>query len=543
MPRTRDQRLDNDKLYILHLYLDQKLSPENIRLQLAQNWAQDIQDIPAARTIGRRIKEWGVNPHQEGLLGRQARRERASGEAYMAYEADEVLIARIHELVRKGLTSPKILIILRAEAWPDINKRQLQRLRNEYNIALQVRQETLDDTIAEAHQIVSNGLASGVATDFGYGLLTSYVKARAEHFIPKQLVQAVIQDLDQEGVDFRGALKRRMRQEMRIPGPNFMWSADAYDKLKDYGIQIYGIIDAYSRFMLDLTVGADTHTAVSVQKYYIRAVKKYGYPRFTRTDMGAETGLMAECQGQFREAEEERKLNVSDFHFFGASVHNVRIEGWWSQLRKSQTDKWIKLFEGYKKANLFIKESSCDKKALMFVYMDVVRASIYETVETWNIHSIRKQPNRSYLPTGRPFFLYNDPAVPNYSREPQHDLLDELWDQVKDWDHERYLHPEVEMVCSLILGAAGLPVKINSMDINNSDHTRCYLLLRDGLHDFEVKYGLLPDLEPPRGASKWIERTNARRLELRRLIEIDRRLELLAQHQEAVPEDLLLQDE
>lgn len=31
-----------------------------------------------------------------------------------------------------------------------------------------------------------------------------------------------------------------------IPGPNYLWSLDGYDKLKAYEIQVYACIDAHS---------------------------------------------------------------------------------------------------------------------------------------------------------------------------------------------------------------------------------------------------------------------------------------------------------
>jgi hypothetical protein len=44
------------------------------------------------------------------------------------------------------------------------------------------------------------------------------------------------------------------------------------------------------------------------------------------------------------------------------------------------------------------------------VYMPIVRQAAYEYMELWNIHKIRKQPNRPNAVVGRPEQLYNDPA-------------------------------------------------------------------------------------------------------------------------------------
>ncbi|KAI7963851.1 hypothetical protein MJO29_004278 [Puccinia striiformis f. sp. tritici] len=59
--------------------------------------------------------------------------------------------------------------------------------------------------------------------------------------------------LDPEGVDNRSkrVLKRRV---FHVPGPNYIWSADGHDKLKKFGITIYGFIDAWSRKVLGIFV-------------------------------------------------------------------------------------------------------------------------------------------------------------------------------------------------------------------------------------------------------------------------------------------------
>ncbi len=75
-----------------------------------------------------------------------------------------------------------------------------------------------------------------------------------------------------------------------------VWSADGHDKLKDFGIEIYGIIDAYSRYIVFIYVGISSRTAVAVQKFFLIVVDEHGVPYLLRSDKGVETFLMAECQ-------------------------------------------------------------------------------------------------------------------------------------------------------------------------------------------------------------------------------------------------------
>ena len=60
-----------------------------------------------------------------------------------------------------------------------------------------------------------------------------------------------------------------------IKGPNQVWSIDGHDKLSRFGFQIYGAIDAYSRYMIWCFVGHSNCTAVSVNKQFLSAIRSH----------------------------------------------------------------------------------------------------------------------------------------------------------------------------------------------------------------------------------------------------------------------------
>ncbi|XTI92910.1 hypothetical protein V2W45_1247469, partial [Cenococcum geophilum] len=60
------------------------------------------------------------------------------------------------------------------------------------------------------------------------------------------------------------------------PRPNYLWSIDAYYKLERFSIQIYAIINAYSRCIVWLYCSITACLGVSVVKQYIRIVKALG---------------------------------------------------------------------------------------------------------------------------------------------------------------------------------------------------------------------------------------------------------------------------
>jgi hypothetical protein len=79
-----------------------------------------------------------------------------------------------------------------------------------------------------------------------------------------------------------------------VNGPNWLWCLDGHDKLKPYGFEIYGCVDAYSRKIIWFFVGASNATAVSVLKQYLQAVKTHRCPNRLRTDEGREVPMMAD---------------------------------------------------------------------------------------------------------------------------------------------------------------------------------------------------------------------------------------------------------
>jgi len=71
--------------------------------------------------------------------------------------------------------------------------------------------------------------------------------------------------------------RRRQRLQYRragwtTPGPNFIWSIDAYCKLEHWGFGVYAGIDAYSRFITWFYVGIAANTSWNVLSQYLYIV-------------------------------------------------------------------------------------------------------------------------------------------------------------------------------------------------------------------------------------------------------------------------------
>ena len=150
----------------------------------------------------------------------------------------------------------------------------------------------------------------------------------------------VYKDINPAAVERRRNDLQRHRGEYIVPGPNFIWSIDGYDKLKPYGIEIYAGMDAFSRNIVWSYVGISNSTQVSCVRQYLEAINELEIqPCFVRSDRGTETGMLAAAHFQLRRGENP-DLSFEECWIYGTSTSNQRIEAWWQQLSQSLIWQW-----------------------------------------------------------------------------------------------------------------------------------------------------------------------------------------------------------
>jgi transposase InsO family protein len=109
-----------------------------------------------------------------------------------------------------------------------------------------------------AHDIVLQHLKTGQSARYGITYAHTIARMTAKTFISQDLVASTTRQLDPIGVAARTANTHRQRSRFRVKGPNRVWSVDGHDKLSEFGFEIYGIIDGYSRFIINVYVGLGT---------------------------------------------------------------------------------------------------------------------------------------------------------------------------------------------------------------------------------------------------------------------------------------------
>ncbi|KAI9748093.1 MAG: hypothetical protein M4579_007315 [Chaenotheca gracillima] len=420
---------------------------------------------------------------------------------------NEELVAKVRLMWHQNMSSKNMLRALNEfEGYPELSSWGLKDLRLRHRLLFQnTTIEGQNQAKQLAEELVQQQLESGQSVRYGMTYSHMNIRMVASSFISRDQIAAATRYLDPIGVAARTAGALRQRARYTVKGPNRIWSADGHDKLSEFGFEIYGIIDGYSRFIVSLYVGLSARTEVGVQKYYLEAVKRYGFPKKVRSDKGNETGLMAECQVRFRRSVKP-DLPWERIYGYGTSTKNQRIEAWWNTMASGQTESWKRFFEKLKEDGFF-DGSDYDIMALRYIYMPIIRQHISTFVQMHNNHRIRRQRARElYLSTGKPYemFHYPAPGVRNYATRPDAELLAELEAEVQNYSADTYQTDMVASFCADQLMRAGFPSEFNYTQ-EDATHVDAYKYLRRVLWEYEQKGGYLSRISKPLGGRNWIE--------------------------------------
>jgi hypothetical protein len=312
--------------WIREQYVDNDHSLGTIVTELALEYDIEI-SVP---TLKRRLQAWGIR--------KQAK-------------VDDTLELRqrIQFLFKDvGLSDTDMHYVLQEEGF-GIERRKMAEIRRNMGLRRRLIRDEIDMAVTKLKQIFEKELDGtgdlATAKSFGIGFMHTYLNTLAidekerNEKVTINRIGTVLRQIDPEGADARAKEVKATRHEFVVPGPNYCWSVDGYCKLRFAGIEIYGMIDTYGRFVTQLYCGISNDTAVSILRQYIDAIETYGFmPLHLRSDRGPETPMMADAHYKIhnaRRAKEGLPLWLFSFcYWFGTSTANQRIEAWWAQLAK-----------------------------------------------------------------------------------------------------------------------------------------------------------------------------------------------------------------
>lgn len=244
-----------------------------------------------------------------------------------------------------------ILVKLCSDAilgWTTINGRILRYIRSKMGLKRRNKRwtpELLEEYQHKLETIVETELSSGQASQYGWELWRVHLRNKLAGVpVVRDQLFRILRELDPEGVEGRTPRFRAKRDRtgrMLVPGPNYQWHVDGHLKLYRFGLGIYAIIDAFSRYIIAAYVGPDITTAVSILKQYGLAVQGVKLrPRILRSDRGVETVQMANAQFILAR-DHDPEVEFEDVYQYGTSKTNSRIESWWEKMSKGQTKQWV----------------------------------------------------------------------------------------------------------------------------------------------------------------------------------------------------------
>ena len=219
----------------------------------------------------------------------------------------------------------------------------------------------------------------------------------------------VVKELDPEGVLSRR--KKRLRRGCySVPGPDFLWNIDGYDKLKPYGVSRHGCIHGFSLQIIWLKVAPSNKNPSTIASYYYSAVREMGgVPTRIRSDDGTENSIIEPIQIFLRSAHDDEFAGIGSF-LKGTSPANQRIESLWSQLAKDRPMWWRQFFAELLSLGFVDGSSPIVQECLRFCFIRLLREELDEFKNRWNSHLIATSRG-STLPRGRPNSLYCLPEL------------------------------------------------------------------------------------------------------------------------------------
>ena len=220
--------------------------------QILRNLETEHHITVSKPTLERRLKEWGLQSSRYHVCA--------------GPELRKALI--IFYFYQRLATDPEIIRELQTAGLPT-TIRQLRRIRVHMGIG---RRRELQDPgyiDAEIIRVMKEHLVlEGAIQDYGRAHLYTCFRRRGIT-ISQHDIMFAMRKIDHEGVSARLAKKNRKWKKFLVAGPDAIWSIDAHCKLEFCGIQIYAVIDAYSRKLLWIYVGVSSRTAVSVAKQFL----------------------------------------------------------------------------------------------------------------------------------------------------------------------------------------------------------------------------------------------------------------------------------
>ena len=239
------------------------------------------------------------------------------------WKGDETLKEDLEKYARSNLQRNEILDFMKRDyseyAW---SLRTLDRRLNFFNI----RRIDENVTIEDIKVAVENEI-NGPGRLLGYRAMYNKIRQDYNLKVPRNLVHAVMFDVDPSGLEARNPNTRREKRakgNYTTRGTNFVHSMDGHDKLMGYQnstfpLAIYGAIDTASRKIL--WFWESNSDPMRIGRWYLEYLfETRRIAAMIRVDKGTETGIMATIHSFLRQHHHD--MDPFDTVLYGPSTSN-----------------------------------------------------------------------------------------------------------------------------------------------------------------------------------------------------------------------------
>jgi hypothetical protein len=319
----------------------------------------------------------------------------------MSFAERNWLIRKYH---REGYTAPEIQGFLLLTHQHPISLRHLYRTLSSLGLRRQLMQShPFDILMAVEHELETP------AQNYGYRMMRRRLFQDHDVIASCETVRQVLSVMDPEGVTARQNHRWRRRLYSNS-GPNYAIHIDGWDKLKPYGLSVHGGIDGFSRRILWLRVCESNKNPAYIADFYLNYLQEInGVPKLVCADLGTENCLVRDIQRVLRDADDDHLSGTASFRYV-PSPHNIRIERFWSYLKKAHGIFWINLFQDLSDIIIVDFSNPLHIQCVRFVFTPLIQADLDKFGREWNTHTMRA--NRyAEVPQGKPNVLFQHPEL------------------------------------------------------------------------------------------------------------------------------------
>lgn len=248
-----------------------KLTNQEILQRLASDYSLEI----SQSTLYRNFRKWGTSFRT------------------LTQDTEELRDRIKYLFFQQVLNDHFLLLQLHSDGFI-ITKTGLSRIRRELGLWRRQDEDKIAPQLEKLREFFeSQSRRNTILNTYGRTYLYTYVRQQG-HVLSRKVLYDAFREFHPASVTDRWKTMRYQRVGWTAPGPDFIWSIDAHDKLKAWGFEIYASIDAYSRYITWFYIGISAGTSRSVAGQYLRVLSERGkMPNLVRSDRGGETVLMA----------------------------------------------------------------------------------------------------------------------------------------------------------------------------------------------------------------------------------------------------------